>query len=201
MNEFSLDVLDIIKNTKADYENAVDSLIEVLKKDVRRIFGCSNQYASMISCLRDWADSLNPEIFNHLFPNNENKILELFRVTSNDEKHMIQRLAKAVVFLRIEDWSSKTVIAFLESLKNFKMTVESQNAKISSGFAGGSNSYRLTFVSENGIETSKVIEKIDYSRKAILLKNEIETALEEMGHSISEQEKRQVLIEILESLC
>jgi hypothetical protein len=52
-----------------------------------------------------------------------------------------------------------------------------------------------------GVESTRVIEKVEYSRKAILLRNEIETALDEMGHSISEQEKRQVLIEILESLC
>jgi hypothetical protein len=34
-----------------------------------------------------------------------------------------------------------------------------------------------------------------------LLRNEISTALEEMGQSITEQKKRQVLIELLEKLC
>ena len=114
---------------------------------------------------------------------------------------MIQRLAKAVVYLRIEDWSSNTIISFVESVKTFKATVESQNLKIASGSSSITNSYKLTFVSDSGVESTRVIEKVEYSRKAILLRNEIETALDEMGHSISEQEKRQVLIEILESLC
>ena len=155
----------------------------------------------MISCLRDWSENLNPEIFDHLFSNNENKILELFNIASNDEKQMIQRLAKAVVYLRIEDWSSNTILSFIEFLKAFKTTVEAQNLKIASGSSSITNSYRLTFVSDSGVESTRVIEKVEYSRKAILLRNEIETALDEMGHSISEQEKRQVLIEILESLC
>ena len=201
MSGFNLDVLDIIKSTKSEYDNAVDSLVEVLKGDLRVVFGCSNKHSSMISCLRDWSENLNPEIFDHLFSNNENKILELFKIASNDEKQMIQRLAKAVVYLRIEDWSSNTILSFIESLKTFKTTVEAQNLKIASGSSSITNSYKLTFVSDSGVESTRVIEKVEYSRKAILLRNEIETALDEMGHSISEQEKRQVLIEILESLC
>jgi hypothetical protein len=47
----------------------------------------------------------------------------------------------------------------------------------------------------------KCFDKTKYSNKAKLLLNEVRTAVEEMGQSITEQEKRQVLMELLEKLC
>ena len=102
---------------------------------------------------------------------------------------------------QIEDWSSKTITLFLRLLNDFKDTVEGYNKKITENNQAAANNYKISFVSATGDEVVKSFEKIDYSRKAVLLKNEIETAIDEMGQAISEQEKRQVLIEILEKLC
>lgn len=201
MSDFNLDILDIISRTKKEYDTAIAELIDALKEDIRYIFGCTNKHSSMVSCLRDWCEKLNPNVYEHLFANNENRILELLKTATNDESQMVQRLAKALTSLRIEDWSSKTVITFVEALKQFKLVVEERNNRVEETGDSNSNAYRLTFVSANGQETSRVIERVEYGRKAVLLRNEIETALEEMGQAISDQEKRQVLIEILESLC
>lgn len=61
--------------------------------------------------------------------------------------------------------------------------------------------YRLVFSDANGNESVKTFSKAEYSPKAKLLLNDITTALDEMGQSITEQEKRQVLLEALEKLC
>ena len=47
----------------------------------------------------------------------------------------------------------------------------------------------------------KSFEKCEYSSRAKLLLNEITDAVDSMGQSISENEKRQVLMEVLEKLC
>ena len=127
--------------------------------------------------------------------------LYLRRHATNDERQMVQRIAKAITSLRIEDWSSKTITLFLRLLNDFKDTVEGYNKKITENNQAAANNYKISFVSATGDEVVKSFEKIDYSRKAVLLKNEIETAIDEMAQAISEQEKRQVLIEILEKLC
>lgn len=201
MDESNFAVLDIIKNTKQEYDNALDELIKSLVGDVRLIFGCNLQEVSLYSAVKDWIESLNPKTFEFLFSNNENRILELLQNVTNDEKQMIQRLAKVVTSLRIEDWSSKTIKSFLESLEQFKKAVDEYSNKINTGKNSEANTYKFIFVSDDGQEETRVFEKIECSRKAKLLKNEIETALEEMGASISENEKRQVLIEILKKLC
>ncbi len=201
MSDFTLDILDNIRGTKNDFDNALSNLIDVLVVDIKTIFGEKNDKVSLSSTLKNWCDTLNADVFNYLFLNNENKILELFIHSTNDEKQMVQRIAKAITSLRVEDWSSKTITLFLKQLAEFKNTVERHNEKIQSGKTNAANNYKLAFVSSTGEEVVRTFEKIEYSRKANLLKNEIETALEEMGQAISEQEKRQVLIEILEKLC
>jgi hypothetical protein len=61
--------------------------------------------------------------------------------------------------------------------------------------------YKLSFVGKNGTEVVKTFEKTKYTEKAKLLLNAITTELEDMGQSITEQEKRQVLMELLEKMC
>ena len=61
--------------------------------------------------------------------------------------------------------------------------------------------YRIVFLDNSGKEVVKTFGKTDYSAKAKLLLNEITTSLEEMGQAISEQEKRLVLMELLEKMC
>ena len=41
----------------------------------------------------------------------------------------------------------------------------------------------------------------DYSNRGKLLYNQITQSLDSMGHAISEQEKRQIIMEILQKLC
>ena len=76
--------------------------------------------------------------------------------------------------------------------------MESQDQKEESN---ATNSYTLTFQDDEGNAVSKSFEKCEYSSRAKLLLNEITDAVDSMGQSISENEKRQVLMEVLEKLC
>ena len=54
---------------------------------------------------------------------------------------------------------------------------------------------------ESGNDKVRSFEKTEYSDRANLLYQDITAAIDEMGQSITEQEKRQVLIDILTKLC
>ena len=49
--------------------------------------------------------------------------------------------------------------------------------------------------------TTKSFERVAYSNRGKLLYNQITQSLDSMGHAISEQEKRQIIMEILQKLC
>jgi hypothetical protein len=180
----------------------VPSLIDALCLDVKDIFAINkHSNASLASVIKDWYESLNERTLQHLFDYNENHILDLMATITNDEHAFIQRLAKAFTYLRIEDWNSDTIQTFLSDLRVFKETIEEFDKNCLKEKGIGSEYYKIVFTSSSGEEYIRSFSKTDYSAKAKLLLNEITTALEDMGQAITQQEKRQVLMDLLETLC
>jgi len=199
--KFSPNILPLIDATKSDWDNAVPNLITVLVNDVKRIFVKQRTRGSLVSIIKDWYESLSVQTRQFLFTGNENHILNLMSTISNDESAFIQRLAKAVTSLRIEDWNTETIDIFLQELLIFKKTVNNYNNKKQQQRLSDKNNYRIIFTDKKGNKITKIFNKTTYGNKATLLLNELDSAIEEMGQSITEQEKRQVLIELLEKLC
>lgn len=202
-HEFTCAVIDNITVAKQLFDGAKDSLVKTLIVDVKSIFNMSTtKGASLTSIIKDWYEDLKDTTVNHLYSDGEEKVLQLMLSISNDEKTFIERLAKAVTGLRVDDWNTDTISTFVENLTTFKKTVEEFDRNISvDKISNTTGMYKLSFVQKNGEEVVKTFNKTDYSNTAKLLLNEITTALEEMGQSISEQEKRQVLMELLERMC
>ena len=65
----------------------------------------------------------------------------------------------------------------------------------------GNGNYQLTYIDENNNPITKSFEKVETSRRAKILMNQVQSDLEAMGQAINDQEKRQVLMEILMKLC
>ena len=63
------------------------------------------------------------------------------------------------------------------------------------------SSYQVTFADEDGKNTVRRFDKVEVTARGKLLFNQITASIDAMGHSISEQEKRQILMEVLKKLC
>ncbi len=196
----TLAIADSIKSAKTAFESGKSRLIKKAIEETKRVFAGASS-ASLTSILKDWYDTLKTETLQYQFPNNENTIISLISSVTNDETTFTSRLAKAVVGLRLDDWNSANAEKFPTSLSKFKKAVDEYNSENHSDGSKNKSACTFTFVNDNGEETTRVIEKSEYSGRAKLLYNDISAAIEEMGQSISEQEKRQILIEILEGLC
>ena len=119
-------------------------------------------------------------------------------------RHM--RISKALNLLvytdlNIEDWNQTTYMQFKNNLIIYKETAESyvEENKKADNYEENleENQYKISFFDESEKLLVKKFKKIEKSPRAKLLYNSIEAQLEAMGQSLSEQEKRQVLIEIL----
>jgi hypothetical protein len=192
-------VADLVADTKETFDGAVRNLIVKLGHEVKEMFGKGNEKASLASVVKDWHDGLKTETCQRLFEEGENRILELMATVTHDEFAFLQRIGKAVTGLRVEDWNNDTATVFFASLRAFKDKIEAFNKKKKDDPAG--TGYRLVIAGKDGRETVKIFPQTKTSRRAELLRNEITTALDEMGQSISDAEKRQVIMEILEKLC
>ena len=63
------------------------------------------------------------------------------------------------------------------------------------------STYEIRFRSDDGSSEVKRFDRVETSKRGKLLYNSILSEIDSMGYSISEQEKRQILMDILKKMC
>ena len=94
-------------------------------------------------------------------------------------------------------------------MEMYKATIDAESANTHSDAdtaaesiaTDGNSGYAVVFVNENGKAIQRVFDRVERSKRSDVLYRKIESAIRDMGNSVSPQEKRQVLMEILEKLC
>ena len=171
--------------------------IYVLPKDKVKV-----NRMSLSSVIRDWCESLDPTVFEQLFTDGTEKCLGLFKSITNDDDLTISRLAKLATDLRIEDWDEKVSELFIKNVKGYKETAEAHHSETKDVMdSQNTSTYQITFLDDNGTAVTKRFNRVEETKKGKFLNNQITAALDSMGRSISDQEKRQILVEVLKTLC
>lgn len=204
--ELNAGLAENIAAAKAFYDGVMQSLKGTLISAVKKIFVLQKnkdkvQHMSLTSVIKDWCEQLDPLIYENIFADGTEKCLALFRTVTNDEETFIVRLAKAATELRIEDWDDSTYSVFLERIKQYKATAEAYTSESIAVENAETSGYQISYVDEKGQSVTKRFERVETTKRGKLLFNAITDELDSMGYSISEQEKRQILMEILKSLC
>ncbi len=156
---------------------------------------------TLTDAAKDWCDRLDPKSFEQLFSDGTDRFLQHLKSMTNDEDLFITRLAKLATGLRLEDWDGKTIKQYFDALTRFMKTAKDFHSSVIAETINDTSSYQVTFADEEGTHTTRRFDKVDVSARGKLLFNQITASLEAMGHSISEQEKRQILMEVLKKLC
>lgn len=199
-NKITTALSDAIEKSKNKYDNAKNYLITFVIDTLKNEFNCSKN-ASLSTGLQDWYQSLKEQTTQHLFANNENAILSLIASAGNDEHSFAERIGKALCGLRLDDWNNGIADSFALKLEEFIKTIEDYDKENHDQLQPGSQTYTITFTNDDGTEKVRSFEKVEYSKWADLLYQDITGAIEDIGQSVTEQEKRQVLMDILSKLC
>ena len=204
--DFNAGVSENIQSAKSFYDDLIKNLKKALCADVKGLFALpknekSFTKMSLSSTIKDWCESLDARVFEQLFPDGTDKCLNLMNSIGNDDDSFIFRLAKLCTDLRIEDWDDGTHDLFTQKLLQYKTTAESFVSEKKIETAKSTSEYQVTYVDDSGASVTKRFDKVEFSKRGKLLFNQINASLEAMGHSISEQEKRQILMEIIKKLC
>lgn len=189
-----------IAQAKVLLDDGKNSLVRYVVNVIKNTFG-ANEEISLNSVLVEWYEQLKLETKQHLFANNENAILNLISTITNDEFLFAERIGKAITGLRLNDWNNIIAQNFRELLEAFKKSIEEFDKQADSKTNNATQQFTMIITDDDGIERTRYFEKVEYSSRANLLYQDITAAIEEMGQSITEQEKRQVLIDILSKLC
>ena len=207
MNEFQETLSDNVGAVKKFYDEYLKNVKKNLIKETKDIFVLprtkdSVSRMSLSSVIKDWCESLDPTVFEQLFTDGTEKCLGLFKSITNDDELTITRLAKLATDLRIEDWDEKVTELYFENIRRYKETAEAHHSeKGDITETQNTSTYQITFLDENGMAVTKRFDSVEGTGKGKLLHNQVTAALESMGRAISDQEKRQILMEILKDLC
>ena len=101
--------------------------------------------------------------------------------------------------LRIDDWDNITIDSYNITIKKFKENIEFYNDSLSSNNAT-KEFYKISYTDASGIESFKTFKKMEYSSQAKLLYNDAEAMMQEYGESLTAEEKRQVLVDIIQKV-
>lgn len=217
-----------IKIAKNFFDSALENFTEKIIAETKNYFDKSAGEKSLKNVIAEFCAELASETENHVFENGAHSLLKIYKSAGNDEKQIAFEMAKVLTGLSIDDWNDETVGVFFERLDELNKTLLDfkdssvvkkddsafQNAlcfpdsseKSASAKAAvlseAANNYEIRFV-QSGTENakSKSFKKVECSVRAKSLEEEIWRTIEEMGQSVTDAEKRQVLVSLLEKLC
>ncbi len=207
-DDYSNDLFHKIDEFKLYYDTALINLENELIKLTKRLLGIKNERDSLCSCGKRFIESLDNHISEHRFENHAENLYMVLVTCGNDEIKLIKSLALTITGINTVDWSETTIDIFgkqlteyIDTLRNYKYT-DTENEVIMEETSASSNTgtYYINFVDDKGNVKKRNFNKVECNKKAGVLKAELFNILDEYGQSINENEKRQVLIDILEEL-
>ena len=208
VNEASAELANEIASTKIFFDQVKPKLEDALTIEVKKIF-CGDAFvtATLPSVIKDWYEGLSSAARNKVYANNAERIFKVVENATNDEHLLIEGLARVLTSLRIDDWTDSSIQVFCDRMIEYKTTIDAESNKVQADNAeeftafSVQTGYSVVFVDEDGNATQRVFDRVERTKRSEVLYRRIDSALKEMGHSVSPQEKRQVLMEILEKLC
>ena len=204
---YSKELISSIATTKAFFDNCLnEKKNELADKLKEKLFSGEKSLlkkTSLKSVSKDWIESLDEQIGKQVFANGTDKFVSLMKNDNLDIYSLLDRLAKIATDLRIEDWNESCEELFFERIDEYKATAEEFSWKKSNASRGkkSGSSYELNFVDENGKLVTKCFDRVPLSGRSQLLANTVKSAIESFGQSVSENEIRQVVVDILQKMC
>lgn len=190
-----------IEREKLFCDSFSESSIRALAKEIKGIFSpASHEDATLDSALKDWIETLPSNSNSIVFSGVNNLVFSAVKNSTPDDVATVGRIAKATTSLRVEDWSDARFKEFGNLLAPTKAEIEAacMREQTEETLCG---SLSIQYINDAGEVCEKRFEQVECSKRARLLKNSIMSNIDEMGRSISPEEKRQVVFEILRSMC
>lgn len=196
LKEDSIDkCLEKIKDIKIELDTHINETKSYLIEKTKDVF-CGEYKGSLGQAIKIWYSDLNEAKKKHLYDTSSNRVLNFVsNLQTDDENVIIEKLANIVSGLNIEDWNDEIVKSYLLEIKRVKDTVESYTDEI----AVERNSSYLIGFNVDGDSIERTFECAEISQIGSTLLNDVEQIFEDYGDSIDTNEKRNILMKLLQS--
>ena len=201
---YNISVVEKISEIKYLEDNTLNKLEHGLLDYMKDLFALNGDkeiinQMTLSSIMKDWLENLAPNIHEVLFGDGTERFIKLIVESGNDELSLVKQAARLATGLRTEDWSDNTFEKFTQTINKFKSTAESYKQEVvEENTSEDIDGYQISYLDDSGKTITKRFDKIDQSRRGKLLYNAITANIDSMGQAISDQEKRQILMTVLE---
>lgn len=196
-------VSEELQQAKDMLDRMQGSLEQYLIDNVCGVFSCASAVAAstMAETVQAWCDTLPEGVFQHIFSDGTDRLLPLLRHPDPDDRVLLYAMARVATGLRMEEWDRNMPEAFLQRICRCKETAERYEDEPAPQMAQTENGYQVIFSETSGSATVRTFQRVPVTPRGQLLRNQIRQAMSAMGRALSEEEKRQVLMEVLRELC
>lgn len=197
-----------LEKAKVFYDTLISNATNLFAKKVSEIF-CSGK--NLCDALSVWSSGLMSEVFETVYADGTERFLRICASAKNNTKNyssVARQIAYVSTDLQIEDWNDSTLENSLKAILGFKKNAESKNTITHKSSEPGirssnidENQFEINYVTEKGVQKTKRFEKSQKTPRAKILSRSLKSSLDGMGLSVTDAEKRQVLMELLLGLC
>jgi hypothetical protein len=188
--EKCIELIGLIKN---ELDNHIAKLKKALIFRTKTIFD-KNYNGELSTLLKEWYNNLSDSSKKHAYDLKTNSMLKYISTLSTyDDNEVIERIARLVTGLNVEDWNDEILQGYIESLNRAIETVGNYKDEIA---ADRSESYQITFYT-HGEKVEKVFEEEQITPIGSTLYDEVDQIFEEYADSIDINEKRNILMKLM----
>lgn len=183
-------VIDSIRTMKLSFDNYVSNYIEMLILKTKHVIN-KDYKGSLSTLLIEFNKELDQSIKNSIYDLKTKKFIDYIEsLNTHDEHDVIENLSKIFTSFYVEDWQSNQVNEYIDSLKE---TINKLNNSVNNN----GESQKIVLV--NGDQTiEKNLSSFDnISALGKTMKNNIEDIINEYGGAISEEEKVNILLNVM----
>ncbi|MBD7914582.1 hypothetical protein H9660_05440 [Clostridium sp. Sa3CUN1] len=183
-----------LKDIKEYLDTHDEKVRQYLINETNKIID-SNYKGSLSGNLNTWYSSLSDEQKGHLYNTETNDLLRFIQKSNNNEIDIINNLVYIFSNLAVEDWNDNSINVYLNGIRSSKEQVENYELSIDSDNNNGL--VKIVFESDDSETIEKTFNKVEVSPLGSTLCNAIEEIIEEYGDSVNDNEKRNILMDIL----
>lgn len=187
------DICKEFSSMKAIFENFLDKYKEKIIKETKNVIS-KNYKGSLSTLLKEWykdnADVINKSIFDL----KTKTLLDYIEsLNTHDDNEIINKICKNITGFYIEDWKLEFNKDYIKELKEIKDKVE--NATVNK-----SDIQTITLINGDKKIEKTISSDIEITALGSTMKNNIEEIIEEYGNSLNEEEKINILLDIIKKI-
>ena len=184
---------DELKNMKEFFETFLITYKEDIISKTKDIID-KKYKGSLSTLLKDWYEDNEEKITKSVFDIKTKSLIDdIETMSTHDDNEIINKICKNVTGFYIEDWKIDDIESYLNKLKEIKEKVENTTIKTD-------EIQTITLTSGDKKVEKTISSDIEISALGSTMKNNIEEIIEEYGNSLNEEEKINILLDIIKKI-